>query len=178
MKRIILSLMLLTGLSAITAKAQMGEAQTIKWDVSKDVTLNISQDIAWEILNQPEMLVKASNGYVTSIVVTDAKFPVSRDVFFADGSKRSETIKQMEKEHKFMVIQLAEASLPKGVKEAEFAIFTKAKGDLSTISWTALIIGNAEGKKALMEQLKAEFESYAAGFDKMAKNSVPATPMN
>jgi carbon monoxide dehydrogenase subunit G len=178
MKKIILSLLLLTGLSAIKANAQMGAAQKITYDVNKEATINMPQDQVWEVLNQPELLKKASNGYATSITVTDANFPVEREVTFADNSKRKETIKQLEQEHKFMVIQLGNDFLPKGVTEAEIVIFTKAKDEQCNITWKAKIKGNDEGKKALIEKLTAEFDSYAIGFDKLTKKSVPAMRMN
>jgi hypothetical protein len=120
MKKFILSILLLTGLSAVTAKAQMEAAQKIKYDVTKDATISMPQDEAWDILNKAELLQKASNGYATAIIVTDANFPVEREVTFADGTKRKETIKQLDKQYKFMVIQLGTESLPKGVKEQKF----------------------------------------------------------
>jgi carbon monoxide dehydrogenase subunit G len=178
MKRILLFLLFLIGLSAFKASAQMGQAQTIKWDVSKEVTLNMPQDELWDMLRKPEMLKKAANGYLTSIVITDPTFPVSRNLVFSDGSKRTETVKQLDEQYKFMVIQLGTASLPQGVTEAEIAIFTKAKENQSSISWMAKIVGKDEGKKSLMAQLTTEFDNYAAGFEKMTKKSIPATRMN
>lgn len=178
MKKIVLSLLLLTGLSAITAKAQMEAAQKVTYDLNKDATISMPQDQAWEILNGADLLQKASNGYVTAITITDARFPVEREVTFADGTKRKETIKQVDKQYKFMVIQLGTEWLPKGVKEAEICIFTKDKDTKSEINWKAQIKGNAEGKKALMEKLTAEFDSYAIGFEKLTKKSVPMMKMN
>jgi hypothetical protein len=178
MKKIILSILLLTGLSVVTAKAQMEAAQKITYDVNKDATINMPQDQVWEILNQAELLQKASNGYVTAIFVTDANFPVEREVTFADGTKRKETIKQVDKQYKFMVIQLGTESLPKGIKEAEICIFTKDKDAKCEINWKAKIKGNTEGQKALMDKLTAEFESYALGFEKLTKKSIPAMRMN
>lgn len=178
MKKIILSLLLLTGLSAIKANAQMEAAQKINYEVNKEATINMPQDQVWEILNQPELLKKASNGYATSIKITDPTFPVVREVIFADGSKRTETVKQLEQEHKFMVIQVGNDYLPKGVTEAEIVIFTRNKDTQCLINWRAKIKGNNEGKKALVEKLTAEFNSYATGFDLLTKKAIPATRMN
>lgn len=170
--------MLLTGLSATKASAQMGAAQKITYDINKEAIVNMPQDQVWEILNQPELLQKASNGYVTSITVKDANFPVVREVLFTDGSKRTETIKQLEKQYKFMVIQIDNAYLPKGVSEGEIVVFTKDKDAKCELLWKAKIKGSDEGKKALMEKLNAEFDAYAIGFDKLTKKSIPATRMN
>lgn len=178
MKKIVLSLLLVTGLSTVTVKAQMEAAQKVSYDVTKDATISMPQDEAWDILNKTELLQKASNGYVTSIVVTDANFPVEREATFADGTKRKETIKQLDKQYKFMVIQLGTEWLPKGVKEAEIVIFTKDKDTKCEINWKAMIKGNSEGKKALIEKLTAEFDSYALGFEKLTKKSIPAVRMN
>ncbi len=178
MKNVILSLILLTSLSAIKASAQMGAAQKVTYDLNKEALVNMPQDQVWEILNQPELLQKASNGYATSITVKDYSFPVVREVVFADGSKRAETIKQLEKQYKFMVIQLGSEYLPKGVSDGEILVFTRDKDAKCEITWKAKIKGNEEGKKALMEKLNAEFDAYAIGFDKLTKKSIPATRMN
>lgn len=178
MKKIILSLLLLTALSAYKANAQMGTAQKLTYDINKETIINMSQEQVWEILNQPELLQKASNGYATSITVKDASFPVVREVVFADGSKRSETIKQLEKQHKFMVIQLGNEYLPKGLSEGEILIFTRNKDAKCEILWKARIKGNEQGKEMLIEKLNAEFDAYAIGFDRLTKKSIPAVPMN
>lgn len=156
----------------------MGAAQKISYDIDKEIIINMPQDGVWEILNQPDLLKKASNGYVTSVTVTDANFPVEREVVFSDNSKRKESIKQLDKQYKFMVIQLGTESLPKGVNEAEIMIFTKDKDKQCQINWKALVKGNSEGKKALIEKLTAEFNSYAAGFEKLTKNVIPAASLN
>ncbi|WP_316838851.1 SRPBCC family protein [Pedobacter gandavensis] len=169
MKKIILSLLLLTGLSTIKANAQMEAAQKVVYDVNKEATINMPQMQVWAYLNQPEHLLKASNGYATSIKIVDPAFPVAREVVFADGSKRTETINQLEQEHKFMVIQLGTEYLPKGVSEAEIVIFTREKGNQCLVNWRAKIKGKGEGKKALIEKLTAEFNSYAAGFELLSK---------
>lgn len=169
MKKIILSLLLLTGLSVIKANAQMEAAKKVQYDINKEVIINMPQMQVWAYLNQPEQLLKASNGYATSIKIVDPAFPVVREIVFADGSKRTETINQLEQEHKFMVIQLGNEYLPKGVVEAEIVIFTRDRDPNCLINWKAKIKGKAEGKKALIEKLTAEFNSYAAGFELLAK---------
>jgi hypothetical protein len=178
MKKIVLFLVLLTGLLATKAPAQMGAAQKITYDINKQAIVNMAQDQVWEILNQPELLQKASNGYASSITVKDANFPVVREVVFADGSKRTETIKQVDMQYKFMVIQLDNVSLPKGVSEGEILVFTRDKDAKCEILWKARIKGSDDGKKVLMEKLNAEFDAYAIGLDKQTKKSIPATPMN
>lgn len=169
MKKIILSLLLFSGLSAIKANAQMEAAKKVQYDVNKEVTINMPQMQVWAYLNQPEQLKQASNGYITSIKITDPAFPVVREVVFADGSKRTETINQLEQEHKFMVIQLGKEYLPKGVSEAEIVIFTRDKDPQCVINWRAQIKGKDEGKKVLIEKLTAEFNSYAAGFELLSR---------
>jgi hypothetical protein len=178
MKKIILSVLLITGLFSIKANAQMAAAQKVNWDSAKDVTLTMLTDDVWEIFNTPEQLVKASNGYVTSVTIKDANFPVVREITFADGTKRTETIKQLERHNKIIVIQLDKVTLPKGVNEAEIAIFIKGNDDKSTITWRALVKGNKEAKTALVEKLNAEFDSYILGFQKMTKKAIPAARMN
>lgn len=178
MKKILLSILLLTAFSAIKVNAQMAAAQKVHYDLSKDAVINMPQDEVWDMLNNAELLQKASNGYVTSIIVTDPNFPVEREITFANGTKRKETIKQLDKQYKFMVIQLGTESLPRGIKEAEVCIFTKNKDTSCDVNWKARIKGNAEDKKALMEQLTAEFDNYVIGFDKLTKKSIPAIRMN
>lgn len=178
MKKIILAFLLITGATIVKTNAQMAAAQKVNWDAAKNVTLNMLTDDVWEILNTPEQLVKASNGYITSVTIKDVNFPVVREVTFADGSKRSETIKQLERHNKIIVIQLDKATLPKGINEAEIAIFIKGNDDKSTITWRALVKGSKEEKTALIEKLNAEFDSYIIGFEKMTKKSIPAARMN
>ncbi|WEK19928.1 MAG: SRPBCC family protein [Candidatus Pedobacter colombiensis] len=178
MKKIILSLLLLTGLSVLKANAQMEAAQTVKWDVNKDVTVNMEADAVWKILSEPELLKKASNGYVTGIEVVDANMPISRKITFANGGSRLENVVQNEPHNKLMVMEFADTALPKGIKSAQIAIFTKAKDNQASVSWKAMFKGDSEAKKALTAQLTAEFDSYAAGLEKMTKKVIPAARMN
>jgi hypothetical protein len=171
------SVLILGVLGGKSVYAQMGAAAPIKWDLSKEVAFNMEQSRAWEILNSPELLKIAANGYLTSMTISDPTFPVSRDLVFTDGTKRSESIVQLDQEYKFMKITINKASLPKGITEAEIIIFTRPKGDKTNIMWGAVLKGNEEAKKAMVGQLTAEFDSYVAGFEKMTK-SIPAMKLN
>lgn len=178
MKKIILSLLLLTGLSTIKANAQMGAATKVKWDIEKDVVIDMEMDNVWDVFNNNELLKKASNGYVSAIEVIDANMPISRKIVFSNGGSRLENITQNEAHNKLIAINFSDTSLPKGIKSAEYAIFIKAKDSKTAVIWRAKINGKEEAKKALIEQLTAEFDSYAVGLDKMTKKSIPAARMN
>jgi hypothetical protein len=178
MKKIILSLLVLTGLSAYKANAQMGEAQKLKWDIEKSVDINMEPDAIWEVFNNNDLLKKASNGYVSAIEVLDASMPVSRKIVFSSGGTRTENITQNEAHNKLIAISFSDSNLPKGIKSAQFAIFFKAKDSKTNVMWRALVKGDEDAKKALIAQLTAEFDSYAVGLDKMTKKSIPATRMN
>lgn len=178
MKKIILSILLLSTLSVIRSKAQMPAAQKVKWDVEKSAEINMEMDAVWDIFNNNELLKKASNGYVNAIEVLDATMPISRKIVFSNGGSRSEIITQNEAHNKLIAIDFADTNLPKGIKAAQYAIFIKAKDSKTSIMWRALIKGDEEAKKALIAQLTAEFDAYAIGFDKMTKKSIPAIRMN
>lgn len=177
MKKIILSLLLLTGLSVVKTNAQMEAAQKVNWDVAKDITVNMEADAVWEIFNQPELLKKASNGYVTAIE-KDANALSSRKITFSDGSSRMENIDQNEPHNKLIAISLVDTTLPKGIKSAQIAIFIKAKDEKASVTWRAMVKGDNEAKKALIAQLNTEFDNYATGLDKMTKKVIPAARMN
>lgn len=178
MKKIILSLLLLTGVTVFKTNAQMEAAQKVKWDVEKSADINMEMDAVWEVFNNNELLKKASNGYVSAIEVIDATMPISRKIVFSNGGSRSEIITQNEAHNKLIAIDFNDTNLPKGIKDAQYAIFIKAKDNKTNIMWRALIKGDEEAKKALIAQLNAEFDSYATGFDKMTKKSIPAARMN
>lgn len=178
MKKIILSVLLLIGLSGVKTYAQMEAAQKVKWDVEKSVDLNMEADAVWDIFNNNDLLKKASNGYVTEISVIDANMPISRKIVFANGGSRSELITQNEAHNKLIAIDFSDTGLPKGIKSAQYAIFIKAKDGKANVAWGALVKGDAEAKKALIEQLTAEFNSYAVGLDRLTKKSIPAARMN
>lgn len=150
---------------ANSVEAQMAAAKTIVWDVQIDVDVNASKGEVWRMLNDNEKLQNHSGGYVKSIKTIDQELVVSKEIVFANGKSRSETIVQTDVVNKFMVIKIDSASLPKGIKTAEIAIFTKAIDDARTnILWVAKIEGKRSKKKLLMNTLKTEFESYAKGF--------------
>ncbi|MCD0488570.1 hypothetical protein LPB86_10030 [Pedobacter sp. MC2016-14] len=178
MKNILWLLFLVLGLTATKASAQMPTAQQIKWDANKEVELSMDVDSVWEIFQRPELLKRASNGYVTSVEITDPKFPVSRKITFANGASRMENVVQNERQNKLMVIEFANASLPRGIKSAEIAIFIRLQDPTTKILWKAKATGDSEAKKILIEQLTAEFESYVAGFNKMSRKVIPAVKMN
>jgi hypothetical protein len=179
MKKIIISclFLVLCVLGGSRAYAQMEASTPIKWDINKEVAFEMEQSRVWEILNSVDLLKIAANGYLSSMKISDPTFPVGRDIVFSDGTKRSESITQLDQQYKFMNIAINKESLPKGVTSAEITIFTKAKGDKTNIQWGAVVKGNEEGKKAMISQLTAEFDSYIAGFEKMTK-SIPAAKLN
>jgi hypothetical protein len=178
MKKILLSLFILTSLSAVKTYAQMGAAQKVKWDVEKNVEINMEMDMVWDIFTSNEQLQKASNGYVSAIEVIDPKFPMSRKITFSNGGNRFENITQSEAHNKLIAISFSDTNLPKGIKSAEYAIFIKAKDSKTSVMWRAKMQGNEEAKKALIAQLNAEFDSYAIGLEKLNKKSIPAARMN
>lgn len=178
MKKILLSLLLLIGLSGVKTYAQMEAAQKVKWDLEKNADINMEMDMVWDIFSNNDLLKKASDGYVSEITVIDANMPVSRKIVFANGGSRLENITQSEAHNKLIAIDFADNNLPKGIKAAQYAIFIKAKDSKTNVMWRVIIKGEAEAKKALIEQLSAEFESYAAGLQKMTKKVIPAAKMN
>lgn len=176
MKKVILCLfVLICVFGKKELHAQLGAAQPMKWDVVKNVDCNMSSDVVWDILNDADLLKRASNGYITSVKTTE---PTSRAIAFSNGRTRAESIAQSDKENKFMVININKESLPQGVSSAVIAIFAKGEDKKTNITWRARIEGDGEGKQALIDQLKAEFDNYAIGFEKIAKNSIPAAVMN
>jgi len=175
MKKVILFLFVLIGVVGNNKLyAQMEAAQQIKWDVVKAVDCNMSQDMAWRVISDPEMFKRASNGYITSVSSTE---PTSRVIAFSNGNKRSENITQFDKENRFIVIQFNKESLPQGITSAMITIFAKGNDEKSNITWRAKAEGSKEAKVALMEQLKVEFDNYAIGFAGFAKRIIPAMKM-
>ena len=171
MKKITVLLCLVIGLiGAKRGEAQMAAAKTIVWDVKINVDVKASKGDVWRLLNDNEKLQHLSNGYVRSVKTIDQELVVSREIVFTNGKKRSETIVQTDVVNKFMVIKINKASLPKGIKNAEIAIFTKDIDEENTnILWVAKIEGKKSQKQMLIDQLKAEFESYAKGFSSVKK---------
>ncbi|SMC59727.1 SRPBCC family protein [Pedobacter africanus] len=178
MKKIILSLLMLTSFSAYKANAQMGAAQKVKWDIEKEADINMELDAVWDVFQNNELLKKASDGYVSAIEVIDANMPISRKIGFSNGGNRLENITQNEAHNKLIAIDFVDSNLPKGIKAAQYAIFFKANGSKTNVKWRALVSGDSDAKQALVKQLTAEFDSYAAGLEKMTKKSIPAVRMN
>lgn len=161
---VLLSLILMV-ITIKIGEAQMPAAKKVVWDAEVKVNVKASKGDVWQILNDNKKLQYYSNGYVKSIKSLDQELVDSREVVFANGNKRSETITQTDHLHKFMVIVINKASLPKGVKYAQIAIFTKdIDGENTSISWYAMVNGKKLRKQQLVEQLKAEFNAYAKGF--------------
>jgi len=178
MKKIMLSLLLLISFSAVKTYAQMETAQKVSWDLDKSVDINMEADQVWDIFTNIDLLKKASNGYVTAITIVDANMPVSRKIAFANGASRLENITQQEAHNKLIAIDFADSNLPKGIKSAQYAIFIKAKDTKTNVTWRGLVKGDTEAKKALVAQLTAEFDSYAAGLYQMTKKVIPAAKLN
>jgi hypothetical protein len=169
MKKIILVIFFINGIVG-THKvfAQMQNAQPIIWDIIKEVNINASQTSVWNFLNDVSMFKSLSNGFVSSADIVSGKNPLTLNLVFADGSNRLESVVQSDAENKFMVIEFDEKSLPKEVSSVQIAIFTKEKDNSnSIISWNARIDGDKIAKKVLIDQLKAEFDSYAIGYSKI-----------
>ncbi len=148
------------------AHAQMEAAEPVKWDLTQECKLNISQDALWVILTDVKQLAPLSNGFVSSI--TD-KGKNARVVTFADGSKRTENVTQSDTENKFMVIEFSKESLPEGISDAQIAIFTREQNDKSTLVWRVRITGKDKSKQSLIARLKEEFSNYQTGFVKNKK---------
>ncbi len=65
-----------------------------------------------------------------------------------------------------MIIEINKESLLKGVKNC--LIFIRAMDDgNSCVNWAVKIDGDNPGKNILVDQLKAEIESYSIGFGKI-----------
>lgn len=167
MKKVTIVLFLLLGVvSGGKVSAQMAAATKTTWDVNVSTGVNASKGAVWRFLNDNEMLQRYSNGYVVSVRTIDQEPKVSREIIFSDGKKRVESIVQTDYVHKFMVLKISKASLPKGIKSAEIAIFTTDLSEnTSTIQWKAKIEGSKSKKEILKNQLKAEFSAYAKGFE-------------
>jgi hypothetical protein len=166
MKKISIVLVLLLSLIAREKVfAQMEATQKTTWDVNVSTGVKAYKGSVWRFLNDNEMLQRYSNGYVKSVKRISKEPQVSREIVFSNGNKRSESIVQADYVHKFMVIRICKASLPKGIKNAEIAIFTAdIDDDNSNIQWKAKIEGSKSKKENFIKQLKAEFSAYAKGF--------------
>jgi len=170
MKKIVIMFLFVLGLiSTIRVEAQMAAATKTVWDLEVKVDVKISKGDLWRLIIDNEELINYSNQYVKSIK-TKGDEGLLREIVFTNGNKRSETIVQTDYVHKFLVIKIHKESLPKELKNAEIAIFTKDIDDNnSTITWLAKIEGKKSQKKQLLDQLKSEFKSYAEGFGTIKK---------
>lgn len=163
-KTVVLFLFALGIIGAIRVEAQMATATKTVWDLEVKVDVKTSKGDLWRLISDNEQLINYSNGYVKSIKTNDYDEQL-REIEFTNGNKRFETIVQTDYVHKFLVIKIHKESLPKELKNAEIAIFTKDIDDInSTITWLAKIEGEKMQKQQLLDQLKSEFESYAKGF--------------
>jgi len=161
------------------AQAQeMGAAQKVQWDITKETTMKIDQETVWELLSNLKHIGSYTKDFIKSVEVKGTSLPFDRILTFTDGTTRSEQIEQIERQHKFISYKISAQSLPKGLKDVTIGIFTKAKGESTEVSWLALIEGEKDAKKAFIAQLTAEFEKYASGMTNLLNNSVPAAKMN
>ncbi|WP_316817786.1 hypothetical protein [Pedobacter nyackensis] len=180
MKKII-SLVMALGLIVLfspkSALAQMGEAQQIKWDVSKDALITSKQEDTWSLLSELDLVKLFAKDYIKSVEVKGDELPFERIITFVNGSSRTEDVVQVDQVQKFLVYNFAKKSLPAGIDEVSVAVFTKAKGDNTEVKWMARVTGKNEAKKALVAELATELEKYATGLTTLIKNAVPAAVM-
>jgi len=172
----VLGFILVAGLNPASAQ-EMGGAQVAQWDVTKQATINADQATVWELISDLKNIQLYTKGLIKSVEIKGSTLPFDRILTFEDGTKRTEQIDQIMPEHKFLSYQIKSESLPKGIKDVSIGVFTKSKGDVTEVSWQAMIDGANEAKKALKEQLTAEFEKYASGLTDLIKNSTPAAKM-
>lgn len=161
------------------ARAQeMGAAQVAHWDVTKQATIKADQASVWTLISSMKDLELYTKGFIKSVEIKGNELPFDRILTFADGTTRIEQIDQVMSEHKFLSYQIKAESLPTGIKNVSIGLFTKSKGDLTEVSWQAMIEGSNEAKKAFKAQLSAEFDKYATGLTNLFNNAVPAAKMN
>ncbi|ERJ57872.1 hypothetical protein M472_16310 [Sphingobacterium paucimobilis HER1398] len=159
----------------------MAAAQQVQWAIDEKMEVPVERDVLWAAMKDYSLVEKLSNGLVLSIINKDDIMPILREVTFKDGSKREELLSQVEDQHRFLVFKLKDSSLPKGIKSAQFALFTKEKGDASSeLNWRVHIEGSKDAKELLIQQFKTEIEAYKIGYAKYLSKpkSVPAMRMN
>lgn len=168
MKKIVLLLSVMFGLvSSSSVYAQMAAAKKVEWSVHVELDVPIERDSLWSLLKDYSLVSKLSEGYITSVVNKDNIHPILREVSFADGSKREELLTQVEEQHRFLAFKIKDTSLPKGIKSAEFAYFTKEIDNKnSKVSWLVRVEGDNEAKEAFIKRLNIEMQSYRAGYAK------------
>lgn len=149
------------------SKAQMAAAKKVEWSVTVELDVPIERDSLWSLMKDYTLVSKLSEGYINSIVNKDDIQPILREVTFADGSKREELLKQVDEQHRFLAFDYKDTSLPKGVKSAQFAFFTKELDNSnSRVSWLVRVEGDKDAKDALIKRLNIEMQSYKAGYSK------------
>lgn len=177
MKKILLLCCILIGLATKPIYAQMAAAQQVQWAIDEKLEVPVQRDDLWAAMKDNSLVEKLSNGFVLSIVNKDDIMPILREATFKDGSKREELLSQIEDQHRFLVFKLKDSSLPKGIKSAQFALFTKEKGDASSeLNWRVHVEGSKDAKEALVQQLKTEIEAYKIGYAKHFNGKPKSTP--
>jgi hypothetical protein len=147
---------------------KMDSVRKREWIIEKTVNVNASQSYVWSILNDVNMLVRLSNGYVVSAEIINGYFPRIINFIFLNDYKRSVSVVQSDAENKFMVMEINKESLLKGIKNCLILIIIRAVDNgNSSVNWAVKIDGDNPGKDILVEQLKAEIESYMIGFGKI-----------
>ncbi|AFD08422.1 SRPBCC family protein [Solitalea canadensis] len=181
MKKILFSALILSLVVIASPKhahAQMGAAQTIQWDITKVAVVKADQDGAWSLLSNLREIKMYTKGYISDVEIKGSELPFDRIITFADGTKRTEQIDQVDQRYKFMAYQFKENSLPAGITQVNIAVFTKAVDDKAEVKWVVRVDGKGDAKKALVAQLTAEIDKYAEGMTNLFKNSIPAMQMN
>lgn len=161
-----------------SARAQMGEAQQIQWDVTKAANIKSAQEDMWSLLSELDIIALYTKDYIKSVEIKGSELPFERILTFVDGTSRTEKFEQIDQEHKFLSYRFAANSLPAGIEEVSVAVYTKAKGEETEVKWMATITGKNDAKKAMVAKLNAEFEKYATGLINLLKNAVPASRMD
>ncbi|SMO56459.1 SRPBCC family protein [Solitalea koreensis] len=181
MKKTLLAIFILSLVAILSPKrshAQMGTAQTVEWDVTKIAIVKADQESAWNLLSNLKKITVSSKGFVKSAEIKGSDLPCDRVLIFADGSTRTEEIKQIDQNYKFLVYGIKKESLPKDVESATIAVFTKSKDGMTEVKWLARIEGKAEAKQALKAQLETEFSQYSSGIINLFSTSIPAAKVN
>lgn len=147
---------------------KMDSVQKREWIIEKNVNVNASQSYAWSILNDVNMLARLSNGYVVSAEIINKDFPLTINFKFSNGYRRSVSVVKSDTENKFIIIEIKKESLLKGITNCLILIFVRTiDNGNSSVNWAVKIDGDNPGKNILVEQLKAEIESYMIGFGKI-----------
>lgn len=158
-------LLLILGMTCYKSHAQMGAAAKVSWDVDVTFVVPVSQDSVWTLLKDYTLVSTLSKGYVQSIVDKDQTLPIPREVTLSNGQKREEILNQLEEQHKFLVYRTDKPSLAEGLSLVQIAVFTREQeGGHTELNWKALIEGEKEAKKQMMEQVAAEIAHYQEGW--------------